>query len=278
MWAPEQIPAADSSLLQMDDLKISIRQLLKTPGFTAAAIAVLALGIGLNAAMFSVVHALAFAARPFPEPDQLVQLYSRDSRTMRGRAFAYPVYEDLATRADLFDGLLAHTMTVVGIGEGAGARRTFSALVSANYFDVLGVPMLQGRRFTAEEGRARSDVPVAVATYTYWKRTGFDPELVGRSVRVNGRVFTIVGITPQGFTGTMTVFGPELFFPLGVFDSLANDSQGQTSRHHLHDAAHICFSWAGSPRIGQRTLSRAHWHSTDAASRRPSRLNTSTTS
>ena len=214
----------------MDDLKVSVRHLLKTPGFTLSAIAVLALGIGLNATMFSVVHAMAFAARPFTEPDRLVQLYSRDLQTKRGRLISYPVYQELAARSDLFDGLLAHNMTVVGIGDGVEARRTFSGLVSANFFDVLGVPMLQGRGFTAEEGRAGTDVPVAVATYTYWKRSGFDPALLGRTIRVNERAYTIVGITPQGFTGTMPLFGPELFFPLGVFDTLSNDSDGDTAR------------------------------------------------
>lgn len=213
----------------MDDFKVSARHLLKTPGFTIAAIAVLALGIGLNATMFSVVHAMAFAARPFSEPERLVQIYSRDTRTMRGRALSYPIYQELAARADLFEGLLAHNMTVVGIGEGAESRRTFSGLVSPNFFEVLGVPMLQGRGFTAEEGRAGSNVPVAVATYTYWKRNRFDPQLVGRTIRVNERAFTIVGITPQGFTGTMPIFGPELFFPLGVFDTLANDSDGNAA-------------------------------------------------
>jgi predicted permease len=214
----------------MDDFKVSLRHLLKTPGFTVAAIAVLALGIGLNATMFSVVHAMAFAARPFAEPDRLLQIYSRDVQTKRGRVLSYPVYQDLAARSDLFDGLLAHNMTVVGIGEGGESRRTFSGLVSADFFDVLGVPMLQGRGFSADEARAGSNVPVAVATYTYWKRSGFDPALIGKMIRVNERAYTIVGITPQGFTGTMPLFGPELFFPLGVFDTLSNDSDGDTTR------------------------------------------------
>ena len=112
----------------------------------------------------------------------------------------------------------------------AESRRTFSMLVSANYFDVLAVPLLQGRAFTAEEDRPAQNAPVVVATYAFWKRTGFDPALLGKTIRINERPFTVVGITPQGFTGTMTVFGPELFFPLGVFDSLSNDFGGETAR------------------------------------------------
>ena len=216
---------------RMDDLKISLRQLRRSPGFTVASIAVLALGIGLNAAMFSVVHALAFAARPFAQPERLVQLYSRDVRPTGGyRAFSYALYQDLAARTDLFDGLLAHHLTIVGVGEGASVRRTLAGLVSANYFDVLGVRMLHGRGFTADEARHASDIPVAVVTHAYWQRAGFDPRLLGQTLRLNGRPFTVVGIAPRGFSGTMSVFGPDLFLPLGVSDAVASVRPGETAR------------------------------------------------
>ena len=136
----------------MGDLKVSVRHLLKTPGFTLAAIVVLALGIGLNAGMFSVVYALTMAGRAYPEPDRVVQLYSQDPRPAGDyRAFSYPIYQELAARGDMFTGILAHNPTLVGVGDGVDSRRSFSAVVSANYFDVLGVPLLQGRTFTAEE-------------------------------------------------------------------------------------------------------------------------------
>ncbi len=215
----------------MGDLKVSVRHLLKTPGFTLAAIVVLALGIGLNAGMFSVVYALTLAGRAYPEPDQVVQLYSRDPRPAGDyRAFSYPIYQELAARGDMFTGVLAHNPTLVGVGDGVDSRRSFSAVVSANYFDVLGVPLLQGRTFTAEEDRPGQDIPVVVASYAHWQRTGFDPALIGKTVRVNERAFTVVGITPHGFTGTMSVFGAELFFPLGVFHTLANDFSGDAAR------------------------------------------------
>ena len=82
---------------------------------------------------------------------------------------------------------------------------------------------------------------MVVATYAYWKRSGLDPALLGKTIRINERRFTVVGITPQGFTGTMTVFGPELFFPLGVFDSLSNDFQGETARTLAHADAYNLF-------------------------------------
>ncbi|MGQ0732835.1 MAG: ADOP family duplicated permease [Acidobacteriota bacterium] len=214
----------------MDALTISLRQLLKTPGFTAAAVSVLALGIGLNSGMFAVVHALAFASRRFDDPERLVQLYDRDVRTGQYRPFSHPGYQVLASRSDVFDGVLAHMPTIVGIGEGRQSRRTLSVIVSANYFEVLGVPLAQGRGFSDDESRPRQDVPVVVVTHDHWRRTGFDPALLGKTLRINERPFTIVGIAPRGFTGTMTAFGPELFFPLGVFDRLSNDFLGEASR------------------------------------------------
>lgn len=212
----------------MGDLRLSVRNLLKAPGFSLAAIVVLALGLGLNAAMFSVVHALAFASRPFSEPDRLVQLYTRDTRaTGTGfRPFSYPLYQELAARGDLFDGVLAHNPTIVGVGEGEESRRTFSVVASANYFEVLGAPIVQGRAFTEEEARPGRDIPVVVATHAFWQRHDLDPGLVGSTIRVNERPYTVIGVTAPGFMGTMSVFGPELFFPLGVFESLENDYSG----------------------------------------------------
>ena len=214
----------------MGDLKLSVRHLLKTPGFTAAAILVLALGIGLNAAMFSVVYAFTLAGRAYADADRVVQLYVRDTRTTGDyRPFSYPVYQELA-RADMFSGVLAHNPTIVGIGDGMESRRALAAVVSANYFDVLGVPLLQGRTFTAQENRPGQDLPVVVASYAYWQRTGFAPGLVGQTMRVNERAYTVIGITPRGFSGTMSVVGPELFFPLGVFHTLATEFMDASAR------------------------------------------------
>ena len=217
----------------MDDLKVSVRQLLKTPGFTLAAIGVLALGIGLNAAMFSVVYALAFAGRPYAGRRRLVQIYSRDARTT-GRlsgVLVSGVPGDRGARPSC-SAACWRTTSPSSASARARSRGGRSRRSSArNYFDVLGVPLLRGRGFTAEESRPGQNIPVVVATLC---ATGSAPgsirRLVGTTIRINERLFTVVGITPQGFTGTMSVFGPELFFPLGVFHSLANDFQGDTAR------------------------------------------------
>ncbi|HUL72602.1 MAG TPA: ADOP family duplicated permease [Vicinamibacterales bacterium] len=216
----------------LSDIKFSFRQLTKAPGFSLASVVVLALGIGLNAAMFSVIYAIAFIGRPYPAPDRLMQLYSsQSSQPDSYRAFSYAAYRELAAERDLFAGVLAHNPTLVGVSDrGGDARRAFAALVSRNYFDVLGAPMVQGRGFSEEEDRPGRDIPVVVATYAYWQRRGLDPTLVGSTIRVNERPYTVIGITARGFTGTMSVFGPELFFPLGVFTTLSNDFEGQAQR------------------------------------------------
>ncbi|MES1167112.1 MAG: hypothetical protein ABUL68_03845, partial [Pseudomonadota bacterium] len=107
-----------NTLLQ--DLKFSLRLLGKTPGFTAAAITVLALGIGLNTAMFSVIHALVFSARPFPEAERVVQIYTQDKKQPDNyRGFSYATWLELRGRSDQFTGVLAHTLSLAGIGDGA---------------------------------------------------------------------------------------------------------------------------------------------------------------
>lgn len=225
----------------MGDLKVSARQLLKSPGFSAAAIFVLAMGIGLNATMFTIVHAFAWAGRPYDNPDRLVQLYSRDARNNDYRAFSYAAYQELQKGEGVFRGVLAHSPTIIGIGEGQNARRSFSEVVSRNFFDVLGVPLVQGRTFTAEEDKPGQNLPVVIATWSYWQRTNFDPELLGKTITVNERPYTVVGITPQGFTGTMAVVGAELFFPFGVFHTLSNDFEGETQRSLLRPDAYNLF-------------------------------------
>jgi len=212
------------------DVRFAFRTLAKSPGFTAVAVLTLTLGIGANTAIFSVVHDLVFSPRPYPHAAQVIQLYTQDKKHPGNfRLFSYPTYTDIreesATSA-VFAGVLAHSLDMVSIGDGGNSRRAFVAVVSSNYFRTLEVRLVEGRGFLPEEERPGSDAPVVIASYLYWKNTGFDPHLIGKTIRVNERPFTVVGITPEHFTGTMMIFGPELYFPLGDFDLLANNLQG----------------------------------------------------
>jgi predicted permease len=225
------------------DLRYAVRTLTRSPGFTTVAVLTLALGIGANTAIFSLLHDLIFSSRPYPNERQVVQLYSRDKRPPGiCRQFSYPTYadirEDSAVRS-VFSNVMAHAITVVGVGEGEGSRRTVSAVVSANYFRTFGMPMARGRDFLPEEERPGSAVPGVIVSYPYWKNTGFDPQLVGKTIRVNERQFTVVGIAPARFTGTMVMFGPELYFPLGDYDLLTNnarsDAKNSLERRGVYD-------------------------------------------
>jgi predicted permease len=218
-----------NTLLQ--DLRYALRQLRKSPGFTLTAIIVLALAIGGNTAIFTVVREMLFSPRPYPNEAQVVQLYTQGRKDRNSfRMFSYPTYRDIREQNTVFSGVLAHNLTMVGVGEGDGSRRTFAAIISSNYFSTLGVPLAQGRAFLPEEEKPDNAAPVVIASHAYWEKTGRDPQLVGKTIRINERPFTVVGITPEHFTGTMMLVGPELYFPLGDFDLLTNNSQAADIR------------------------------------------------
>src|SRR5262249_14335467 len=211
-----------ASLIQ--DLRHGVRLLRPTPGFAIIAIIVLALAIGANTAVFSVVNTLILQPRP-GRIDQTVTLFSRDrNRPDSYRDFSYPAYVDLRGRADLFESLMAHMFSLVGVTDGDSTKQSFAALVSANYFTTLGVPLVAGRAFTLDEERPGTNARVVVASYPVWRRAGLDPGFVGRTVRLNGSDFTVVGIAPRGFSGTMTLFSPEWWFPIGSYDIVVNET------------------------------------------------------
>src|SRR5262245_53321007 len=198
------------------DLRFGFRTLAKTPGFTAVAIGVLALGIGANTAMFTLVNALLL--RPLAgQADELVGLYSHD-RTKPGsfRGFSYPDYVDVREGNDVFDNLMAHTFAMVGVPQGDATRQTFIEVVSSNYFDALGVRLAAGRGFTRDEERPGARQAVVIVRNDR-------AALLGQTIKVNAIDFTVVGVAPAGFTGTMALISPEMWMPLGMFDQVVND-------------------------------------------------------
>jgi predicted permease len=209
------------------EVRFGARMLRKNPGFTFAAVAVLALGIGANTAIFSLVNAFLLKPLLIHNPAELVGCYSRDTRKPDYRAFSYPDYAELRENGSVFTSLLAHNMAMVGLSEGDTTRRVFADIVSANYFTTFGVPLFQGRSFTPVEERPASAIPVAIVSYSYWKKTGADPQELGKTLRINGRIYTVVGIAAEGFTGTTALISPELYLPLGVYESAINDFEGR---------------------------------------------------
>jgi predicted permease len=204
----------------LHDLRFALRLLGKAPGFTVTAILILALGIGVNTGLFSVVYEMLFGSRGFPRPAEVVQIYSQNRKTQDSRAFSYSAFTDIRSENEAFAGVLALSSTMVGVGETGDTRRAFACLISSNYFDVFGVSLARGRGFSPDEENPGAAIPVAIASHSLWKRHRFDPEFVGQTLRVNGLLFTIIGVAPERFTGPSALVGPELYFPLGCFDLL----------------------------------------------------------
>ena len=204
------------------DFRFAFRQLIKAPGFTFAAVLVLALGIGANTAVFSLVNTLFFAPPAYAKPHEILQIFSQDRKDPKKfRGFSYPTYRDIREQNTVFSDVLAFNLALIGLGQKGDTRRAFAAVVSSNYFSVLGVPLARGRAFLPEE--ELRNAPVTIVSYRYWQKHNLDPTVVGSEVLINGRAFTIVGIAPKGFTGTLQILSPEVWLPLSVYDQVAND-------------------------------------------------------
>jgi predicted permease len=204
------------------DFRFALRQLFKSPGFTFAAVLVLALGIGANTAVFSLVNTLFFAPPAYAKPHELVQIFSQDKKDPKKfRGFSYPTYRDIREQNTVFSDVMGFNLALIGLGQKGDTRRAFAAVVSSNYFSVLGVPLARGRAFLPEE--ETRNAPVAIASFSYWQKHNLDPTVLGSQVLINGQAFTIVGIAPKGFTGTLQILSPEVWLPLSVYDQVAND-------------------------------------------------------
>ncbi|HYN07183.1 MAG TPA: ABC transporter permease [Vicinamibacterales bacterium] len=234
------------------DLSYAVRTFAKTPGFTAIAVVVLAIGIGANTAIFTFVNELLL--RPLPgRASELVGVYSRDRVVPDSyRPFSYPNYVDVRDGSDLFDALMAHTFTMVGTPAGEGTKRTLAAVVSSNYFDTLGVTLAAGRPFSGDEERPGSRIPVAIVTHTRWTQEKRDPAFIGKTIRINAIDFTVIGVTPEGFSGTMALVSAELYLPLGMFDTVVTD-RFKNNGNGLTDRSNASLVVAGRVKAGVTT-------------------------
>src|SRR2546421_1259358 len=206
------------------DFRFAFRQLIKAPGFTFAAVLVLALGIGANTAVFSLVNTLFFAPPAYAKPYEMVQLFSQDKKDPKKfRGFSYPTYRDIREQNTVFSDAMAFNLALIGLGQKGDTRRTFASVVSSNSFSVLGVPLARGRAFLREEDTPGRNAPVAIVSYSYWQKHNLDATVLGSQVLINGRPFTIIGITPKGFASTLQILSPEVWLPMSVYDQVAND-------------------------------------------------------
>lgn len=202
----------------MNDLKFAVRQLLRSPGFSIIAIVTLALGIGANAAIVTMINTLAWKSINARDPKTLVGVFQhRTDDVNHYDFFSFADYLDLRTDKSVFSDLAAFNMASVGVREGELVRRVTALVVSANYFDALGVAPVVGRGFLAEEevAGARS----IVLSHAYWQRLGGRPDIIGTPLRLAPGDFTVVGVMPEGFTGTDLTMS-SFFLPVGSADVL----------------------------------------------------------
>jgi predicted permease len=196
------------------DLRYTVRSLTKAPLFALAAIATLALGIGANAALFSVADATALRPPDVPNPGELVRVFTSTKDSPYGE-LPYPDYQDFRREARSVSGLVAYESADFALSRTRDASASYVGgwLVSANFFSVLGVEPALGRGFRPEEDGSPS--PVAVISHRLWEREfASDAGIVGQEVLVSGAPFTIVGVTPESFGGTDLFFHPDVFIPL----------------------------------------------------------------
>jgi predicted permease len=197
------------------DIRFGLRMLRKSPGFTATAILTLALGIGANTAIFSVMDTVLLQNLPVRNPDELVQISSFVPRSGQNDSFSYPMYQDIRDKNDVFTGILAIGGTQMNVSYAGESEHVRGRLVSGNYFDVLGAHPEAGRLFTQDEDRAPGANPVAVLSYGFWERRfGKDPSLIGKTILVNEHALTVVGVTARGFYGTELSETPDVFVPM----------------------------------------------------------------
>ena len=206
----------------LQDVRYGTRMLLKSPAFTAVAIVMLALGIGVNTAIFSLTYQVLLRELPVQKPEQLVILRSpgdkpghTSSDSDSATSFSYPLYKDLRAQSHVFSGLLARFAVPLNVAGQGSTERASGELVSGNYFQVLGVPPALGRVFSLQDETAPGANPVAVLSYGYWaRRFGRDPAVLNKQLTVNGTVLTVVGVSRPGFTGVQIGQLPDIFIPI----------------------------------------------------------------
>src|SRR5579862_5069185 len=194
------------------DLKYALRQLRKSPGFAVTAVLTLAIGIGANAVVFSVLNALVLRPLALPHSEQLVFL---ERMPVDSPNQSYPDYRDLRDQTSAFSGLAGYRMASGGLGTTSNPETIWFYEASGNYFDVADVQPYLGRFFHSADEHGANSAPYAVLSFGYWKsHFGGDPKIVGSTVLINKRPFNVIGVAPEKFRGTELFFDPDLWVPI----------------------------------------------------------------
>ena len=219
------------------DLKYALRGLRRNPGFTTVVVLSLALGIGANTAIFSLVNAFLLRPMPVDDPNRLVAVYFTAPRWGSEMAgFSYPDLVDYRKQDTGLADIVGSNGIALSMADGAEPELVWGEIVTGNYFSGLGVHMVAGRGFLAEEDRAPGQKPVCVLNYNLWQRRfQGDPKLVGKTIKINDHPFTVVGVAPRGFIGTTLFnFVPDIWVPAMMQQTIApadgNFLEGRSNR------------------------------------------------
>jgi putative ABC transport system permease protein len=225
----------------MQDLRFSLRQIRRSPGFMVTAVLTLALGVGANTAIFSLLDQALLRSLPVYKPRQLVVLsatgtawegHSSNFGAGAEESFSYPMYRDLRDKETAFDGLIATSPTRIGIARNGTSNLVNAEVVSGNYFSVLGVPAAQGRLLTSTDDTVPGSNTVAVLSFNYWKtQLGADASVVGQTFSINGQPFQIIGVSAPAFRSAVWGQVPDVFVPMSMLDQV-RPGQGQRLQNH----------------------------------------------
>ena len=217
----------------MNDFRFALRQLRKAPGFTAVAVLTLALAIGVNSAIFALINSVVLHPIVPLRPWEVVNVFNcRQNANHDYRQFSYNEYRELRENsADVFVDLAALEFAVAGIGRDHEMRRSFAFLTSENYFSLMGVQPFRGRFYNAEECKPNANIAVVVASYGFWKRQGGRNDFVGSTLQINGQPYTVIGITPDRFSGASALIAPDIWVPLGIRSQLGSAFGDSLTRH-----------------------------------------------
>ena len=219
------------------DVKFAARTLGRSPVFTGVAVLSVALGIGANTAIFSLLDQVLLRLLPVKEPQQLVLLSMKGlhyGNNNGGNAISYPMYEDFRTNNQVFSGMFCRFPNYFALTFNGQTERVSGELVSGTYFPVLGVGAAVGRTFTPEEDQKINGAPLAMLSYAYWEsRFAGDPGIVGKTVIINGHSMVVIGVAEQGFDGVELGLRAQIFVPAvmkGPMLPLADDINNRRSR------------------------------------------------
>ena len=236
----------------IQDFKFALRQLLKAPGFTSIAVLTLALAIGVNSAIFALINGVVLHPMVPLRPAEVVNVFTaRQNASHDYRQFSHTEYRELRENGgDLFVDLAALEFAVAGIGRDHEMRRSFAFLTSENFFSLMGVQPFRGRFYNAEECRPNANIPVIVASYGFWKRMGGRNDFVGSTLQINGQPYTVIGITPEGFSGASALIAPDIWVPLGIRSQLGSAFGDSETMHDLENPKNYALNLVGRMRSG----------------------------